>query len=254
MSQDELRLYTFAVSHFSEKIRWTLDASRIPYREITWTPSLHMARARLKTGKATTVPIVQIGREVVQDSTEILHFLASRYAPFALLPDAPALRREVLDIEEQFDEIGTQVVRYAYQTALESPKAVQAAWLARANALERALVPLLFPGIAPAFRKMFRIDPAHAARAADVIEKGATWLDARVEGGRRYLVGDRLTVADITAAALLAPLACPDEHPVYGTQTYRDAIAPAVRELGARPALRWVRDLYRRDRTASGAP
>ncbi len=251
MADDELRLYSFAVSHFSEKIRWTLDASRIPYREIPWTPSLHLIRARLKSGRATTVPIVQVGRKVVQDSTDILHFLAERYPPFSLLPPDPALREEILTIEDRFDKVGTQVMRYAYRTALESPKAVRAVWLAKASAFERAVVSFFFPVIVPVFRRMFRISDESSARAAEVIIESASWLEGRLADGRRYLAGGRLTVADITAAALLAPLACPDQHPLYSTPQYRESLAPALTTLRDRPALRWVRELYAGDRIAS---
>ena len=245
---EELRLYTFAVSHFSEKIRWSLDASSIPYREIAWTPAFHMSRAFFKTGRATTVPILETGKEVIQDSTRILEWLERNRSPFALLPSAPDERRAVLEIEERFDEVGKHVIRYAYGTALDHPRAVQTMWLAKSNAFERRLLPALFPLIAPVFRKKFRVNPAAVARSEEVIAGGIAWLDERVADGRRYLFGDRLTAADLTAAALLAPLVCPAEHPLYSEDSYREVMAPAVQKWDARPSFRWVRDLYRTDR------
>jgi glutathione S-transferase len=247
MSQ-ELRLYTFAISHFSEKTRWMLDASGVAYREIVWTPSFHLLRARLKSGRGTTVPIIETRDEVVQDSTDILLWLERNRAPFPLLPSGAAERQAVLDIEDRFDRVGKNVIRYAYATALETPKSVQQMWLLKANAVERVLLPALFPVIEPVFRRMFRVEPEAVARSRAVIAENVAWLDERVADGRRYLAGDQLSAADITAAALLAPLAFPDEHPVYGDRDYRAVLEPAVRDWKDGKAFAWVRELYRRHR------
>ncbi len=60
----------------------------------------------------------------------------------------------------------------------------------------------------------------------------------------------RFTVADLTAAALLAPLVCPDEHPVYSSARYRAGVAPLIADWRQRAAFDWVRMLYREHRGA----
>jgi glutathione S-transferase len=245
---EPLRLYTFAISHFSEKIRWSLDASGVPYREIVWTPSFHLARARLKSGRGTTVPIIETGSEVVQDSTEILKWLEQHRAPFDLVPTHAEQRRVMYEIEDRFDRVGTSVIRYAYKTALERPQEVQRMWLAKANRIERAIMPVVFPAVEVVFRRMFRINPVAAEKARQVIAAGIEWLDQELAQGKRHLVGDHLTAADITAASLLAPLACPDEHPIYSDGTYREVIAPATQAWQASRAFKWVRELYKTHR------
>ena len=70
-------------------------------------------------------------------------------------------------------------------------------------------------------------------------------------GGRGYLVGDRFTVADLAAAALLSPLLQPPEMqyprqvdwPPY-MQEYRDGLL-------RHPALRWALGSYRQHRGRS---
>jgi glutathione S-transferase len=52
----------------------------------------------------------------------------------------------------------------------------------------------------------------------------------------------------VTAAALFAPLACPNEHPIYGSARYRDGLRTLVAPFAHRPALEWVREMYRRHR------
>ena len=63
MTSAPLTLYTFAMSHFSEKIRWTLDACQLPYEERCLTPVFHMPTALHLGGRGqTTLPIVQQGQ------------------------------------------------------------------------------------------------------------------------------------------------------------------------------------------------
>ena len=98
------------------------------------------------------------------------------------------------------------------------------------------------------FRRKLRMNDANVARSRATIDAGLTWLESRIKTPTQHLVGDRLTVADLTAAALLAPLACPDEHPVYGSARYRAGVAPLVGEWQERPAFAWVRAMYRNHR------
>jgi glutathione S-transferase len=248
MSSSPLRLYTFAISHFSEKIRWILDATGTPYEEVSWTPVFHVARALFKSRRATTVPILEVGDEVVQDSTRILLWLEKNRAPFALIPEDAAVRAEVLEVEERFDRIGGHVIRYTYAFALDRPEGVVDAWTMRSSGFTKKLLGAIFPAVDPLMRRQFRIEPSKVARSREAIEEAFDWLDARLEGGRRHLVGDRLTAADITAAALLAPLVCPDEHPVYGREDFRATIGSAAAPFEGRPGFKWVRELYRTNR------
>ncbi|MBC7171576.1 MAG: glutathione S-transferase family protein, partial [Polyangiaceae bacterium] len=221
------RLYTFAISHYSEKARWMLDALAMPYEEVVWTPVLHIGPALLKSRKATTVPILEVGDEVVQDSTAILEWLEANHAQFTLLPSDPETRREALGLEALFDRVGAHVIRYGYATIFESPKELVDLWTVRSSSATKSLFHTLVPAARPLLRKQFRMEPASVAKSARKIEEALDVIEARLALGRRTLVGDRLTAADITAAALLAPLACPDEHPVYSRADYRAAVAPA---------------------------
>ncbi len=248
MTQQPLKLYTFAISHFSEKIRWALDAARVPYEEVVWTPAFHLPRTRFKKLPRTSVPIVETADECVQDSTAILQWLEQKRAPFALVPTDPAERREVYAIEERFDHVGENVLRYAYGTALQVPGAVPEMWTVKAGPLARFVLPRIFPAVEPRLRKQFKIFPEPVEQAGKLIAENLAWLDERLADGRRYLVGGRLTAADITAAALLAPLACPDEHPIYSMTRYRDVVAPCVSPFAAPRTFAWVRELYKRDR------
>ena len=65
-----------------------------------------------------------------------------------------------------------------------------------------------------------------------------------------YLVGDRFSVADLTAVSLLAPLVLP---PGYPFPPAPPAAAKYRETLGARTAFRWAVEIYRRHRGVSAA-
>jgi glutathione S-transferase len=245
------RLYTFAISHFSEKIRWTLDHIGFPYEEVVWTPVLHIARALVKARRATTVPILEVDGEVIQDSTRILMWLEQHRAPFTLLPREDPERQAVLEIEQRFDQVGKHVIRYLYDRALQDSEGVLSMWTVAAGPVETAALTWGFPLVERTMRRRFRITENEVARSRGLIAESLAWLEARPKSP--YLHGDRLTAADITTAALLAPLACPDEHPLYGQPRYREAVANSVEPFASSRALAWVRDLYRTHRRAARA-
>ena len=75
-------------------------------------------------------------------------------------------------------------------------------------------------------------------------------IAARLAGGRRYLVGDRFTAADLTLAALAAPALLPAGYGVRlpepsGTSP---AIAELVLRLRASPAGEHALRMYREHR------
>lgn len=242
-------LYTIAMSHYSEKIRWLLDVEKAPYREVALTPVFHVRPALIKGMKArTTVPVLQTANQAVQDSTRIIEWLFQSYGPLDTLP--MQLRDEVMAVEDRFDAIGKDVARYLYHTGFEHTDTVLGLWTRFASPFEARVVRWFYPLIKAVFKVKLNINEAAAARAEKRIDAALTWLETRLADGHDYLVGTQFTVADITAASLLAPMACPAEHPVYGEPSFRDKMAPRQALWQNRPGLAWVRDMYKRHRGA----
>ena len=243
----KLILHTFSVSHFSEKARWLLDAGGIDYVEEPWVPFLHIAKALRKGGRgATTVPVLDTGNGCVQDSTRILLWLEKNRAPFALMPTDPKLREEVLAVEDRFDRVGNHVVRYAYSVSLDNADGVTKLWTIDATPGQTRFMRAAYPLLRLVFRGKLKLGQSAAiATSEQRFSEGLDWIAEQLKDGRRYLVGNQFTAADITAAALLAPIACPDEHPVYSQPDYRDGIAPLRDQWAGHPALDWVRTVYR---------
>ncbi len=239
-----MTLYTFAMSHYSEKIRWTLDHTRLPYAEVCMTPAFHMLPALIMGGRGqTTLPILKTPGQSIQDSTHILAWLEQHHGPLAVLP--AHLKAEVMAVEERFDAIGKDVARLLYFAAFGVGDAhIIGLWTDHATPLQAMVIRRAYPLIAWAFRRKLSITPARAERARQRIGEVLAWLEDQLKDGRTYLLGDRFTVADITAASLLAPMACPSQHPVYSDPEYRRVMAAAMAPWQNGAALAWVRRMY----------
>jgi glutathione S-transferase len=247
MSSNEstkLTLYTFAMSHYSEKIRWTLDTSKIPYREVCMAPAFHMLPA-LRMGKRgqTTLPVLQAADAAVQDSPRILQWLAQNRGPLAVLPARNSAA--IVEVEKRFDAIGKDVARFLYDKSFGvSDRYIIKLWTDFATPFQAAIIRWAYPIIRWTFKKKLHINPKRVEIAQQRIGVEIDWLETQLALGHNYLVGDTFSAADITAASLLAPIACPSQHPVYGEAGYREAMVAATAPWQNRPALAWVRKVY----------
>ena len=77
-----------------------------------------------------------------------------------------------------------------------------------------------------------------------MIEAELDWLDGLLADGRPYLHGDQWTRADLTAAALLGPLAAPKEHPMVDKVFFPDGVRQTMQQWAQRPALQFVTRMY----------
>lgn len=246
MTAPMLTLYTFAASQSSEKIRWALDAAGLRYEECRLTPFLHYAdRVRISGSLGVSIPTLEADGEFVEDSTQILEWLELHRAPFALIPQDPALREQSMRLEARMDHIGSHVVRCMYAQLLEDPDLVRRLWALDAGRVQAGLMRAAFPALRRVFQRGLGLSPVLVSHSRKVVERALNELDQLVASGRFYLVGEQFSVADVTAASRLAPLVCPDEHPVFCDAEYRDAMAPLLSAWEARPAVAWVREIYR---------
>lgn len=244
-----LHLYTFLISHFSEKVRFALDLAGIRYEERTLLPGLHVRTIR-KLARATSVPVLVHDGKAVQGSSAILDY-AEAHLGVALVPRDPVEAERSRELEALADlafGLGTQTI--CYDVLLREPRATIELWAQRRSIAIRALYRVAFPLIAPRVRAMYRATPEGVAEAKDRFLRALDETDRALEG-RRYLSGDALGRADIAVAALLAPICKPKEHVVEWPERGPDeleAFASAIRE---RPTIEHVLRVYREHRATS---
>jgi len=190
-----MRLLQFSTSHYCRKARLALGYKQISYEVENLTPGLHALRLRPLTG-LTTVPVLQPELpdrpEVVADSSHIFTFLEDLQPEPPLFPQEPQQRLEVLQLEDWLDEslgVATRFVYYDYRAG--EGKAIDPSWMSQM--------------VIQVVRRQYGMTPAGVMLARDRLSEGLQFLQQRWQS--EFLVGDRLTAADLTAAALLSPLA-----------------------------------------------
>src|SRR5437899_3892765 len=244
-------LWQLQISHYNEKARWALDYKRVPHVRRSLLPGIHALVAhRLTGGETDKTPVLTLDGRSIGDSTHIIAALEERWPEPPLYPADPEERRRALELEEFFDEeLGADIRRAVYHVLLEHPDLVLTLFEHGQTAVARGMVRAAFPVLRIGMRKSMRI---YAEQAAESQAKSIAAID-RVEaelGGGDYLVGDSFTVADLTAASLLYPLALPPEYP-YPTLP-REALPGEARELldslKDRPGILWVGEMSRRHR------
>jgi glutathione S-transferase len=252
-----LRLITIGFSHYCEKARWALDHAGLEYREDDHVPLFHW-RASFGAGGKRTVPVLVVPatagapERVLKDSNEILHFADEQSAPQRrLFPAEPALRAEVEALVADFDRgIGPSMRRWLYFHILPERAAALELLTCTGTRLERTLTRGMFPVMRAMMRRGMKVDAAGAERSRQRVEATLDAVDARLADGRRFLVGDRFTAADLTFAALTGVMVGPKEQgfPVPESGRRIPAIAAAVAAMMARPAGRFVARMYAEQR------
>ena len=243
-----MTLFTINMSHYSEKIRWILDFEKLPYKEIPLTPALHTLPMLIRGKRLeTTVPTLEDGNINIQDSPRIVQWLAKHHSPLHSYP--VELAEDIQFIEKRFDRIGKPIARYLYLPGFAHKELILDIWTQFAKPWESIFIRAMYPIIKPIFQIKLKINKTDVSRAEKLIDAEINWLNDRLSRttsthGVKYLVGERLTVADITVAALLAPLACPAEHPIYGHPLFYKHMATPAGRWANTPAMEWVRKLY----------
>ena len=259
------RLVTLVFSHYNEKARWALDYCGIPYDEQRFMPGFSqlgvLVATRGRGGRADAVstrfstPVLLTEGATLCDSTEIARWASSHAnggGPGPLFPD-PA----VLDLVDRFGrDLGPHTRLVGYWHAFRSQTAMRT--LAERNVGRWQA--LAFRMLAPIGRGLIKrgldVTDERCRRSLDRVRTELAMVEERLARGP-YLVGDSFTAADLTFAALMAPLLAPSREEGYGaTLPTADELGPDARalvaEMRSTRAGRFALDMYRRHRRAAG--
>ncbi len=250
-------LWQFTSSHFNEKARWALDFKRVPHIRNSLVPGLHIATVRKMTGQ-NLVPILKLNGEFISDSTRIIASLEHAFAEPPLYPADEVERRRALELEDFFDEeLGPYIRRWIFHLILPYPAYMRAAFVNHASPAARLAHRAMAPVIVPIMRRQMDINPASAeiARVKTIAAMDRLEKELRPSG---YLAGDRFSVADLTAAALLSPIVRPPQFPYRAAAPVPPQYGKAIESLRERGAVQWTLETYAKHRgksaeVASGA-
>ncbi len=247
----ECVLITIPISHYCEKARWALERARIPYRERAHVQGIHRFAVR-RAGGGETAPVLVCGDRVLSESAEIVAFADTRAEPAKrLYPDGAAEADEVRTLEREFDtRLGPHGRRWMYDSMRGARSVVLAYNCTGVPAWERRALPLALPLMTRVIDRHFDISPATVAESEREVRAVFDEVATRLGDGRPYLAGERFTAADLTFAALTAPVVLPPEYgvPLPTPDELPATMAAVVRELRAHPAGAHALAMYRDER------
>jgi glutathione S-transferase len=259
---DKLRLHTISFSHYTEKVRWCLDRLGVAYEEV---PNVGILGV-LVTGR--TVPALEVppGLTRIGDSPRILRYLWGEFA--GRLPAERTRFLEptsaALELEQRFDRrLGNDVRVWAYSHIFRRRDLTLRSWgieEPQIPAWQRAALRLGSPVLVFAVRRMLGVSPARGERALARTRETFDEVDRMLADGRRYLLSDSLTLADITFASLAALAVLPPEYAgrsLRGRRLTLDDLDAGwraeVEAFRQRPAGQFVLRLYREERLRPSA-
>jgi glutathione S-transferase len=251
-TQEKPTLWQIDISHYSEKVRWALEYKGIDHGRRSILPGGHIPIAlALTRGGQPTLPVLRLEGRNIGDSTEILAALEARYPDRPLYPVDADERARAIELEDWFDEnLGPHARLLPFYELIQEPE------LFAEIAAESVPGPLgKAKPIVGAYARAYTSirwnanSDDDAVRAREAIVAAFDRLEAELDqGDGEFLVGDQLSVADITAASLFYPVVVPPEGPLDPDLPRPPALDRFRQSLSDRRGFKWVEDIFRKHR------
>jgi glutathione S-transferase len=244
-------LWQIRFSMYPEKARWALDYKGVHHIRHSVLPGPHVMQLMPRFGQKA-MPILRHQGFMQKNSAAVLEYLEQAYPNPPLFPTDPQQRARALEIEKWFDDLGPALRRAAFYEFLPHTEYSARRFAHGLPEWQQKLYGAAFPSI----RAVMKMDMQISARGA---EAGRTLtleaLDFVTRNSERtgYLVGERFTVADLTAATILFATCFPPEYPVPVPTPLPEGWQRWAERWQKHPGCDYVRRIYREHRGKSAA-
>ncbi|MCW7480828.1 glutathione S-transferase family protein [Leptospira kanakyensis] len=240
-------LYTFPISHFSEKARWGLELANYSFELKALVPGEH-----IKTLKPIVtdlyVPVLETDSGVIQGSGNILDVIEEKAFGHKANP-------EEKQMEEKIDiQIGKSLQTMLYFHILDYPEIVGKLFLLEPASLsDTVAAPEHFDLIALSLKRRYKITPKNLEVVKQALDEGSKELIS-IYKDRKFFNGNSFGRVDLTLASLMGMLAEPKESPAY--PWFRSVQMPESfftwrKELGVELLFDRIKEFYKEFRNQS---
>lgn len=239
-----LILYQFPISHFCEKIRWTLDHKKLEYQTSNLLPGPHVSKTK-KLAAKSTVPILVHNKKIIQNSSDIITYLDEAFPQQPLTPDQENEKKETLDWEIYLDkEIGVHIQIYVYSVLLDHPSILIPYFCHNGPWYAKHFYKIIYPNLRKKMIHFMNINEQTAQQSKQHLEMAIDKIYMHLQE-HKFLAANTFTRADLTAASLLAPICKPKGYGIVWPQ-YPDKLEALIEANHNKIA--WVQKLYEKYR------
>lgn len=247
-------LVSDAISGESEIARWVLDINQIQHEKIVANPGFFtkLAYKYTQDNQSKNSPVYQQTDKLVYGAKSIIHLFDQQIPDDRkLFPNDEANQVLVDNYYNMFTEtLDKYIWQYLIAELFRSNKITKTFFKKNASIRERMRYNFGLSSIKKSFQDDYGIKELNPVVALVEIDKIFNDIDKVLSDGRHYLVGDKLSAADIALASIAGPLILPVEY--GGTKLEFGEISEELRErilkFRARPVGQFVLKLYQTDR------
>jgi len=243
-------LWHLKVSHYNEKVRWALDYKGVPHARRAVHAGFHRNTARRLSG-GETLPVLVLNGRGIGDSTRIIAELEGFYPDPPLYPADPDERRLALELEEFFDEeFGPHTRLLLIHHLQPDAELMLRTFTPDLEGRRRLVARATWPWVRRRTNRELGIDEASVELAFAKLRAAGERFRAEL-GPSGYLAGSGFSVADLTVAAMAAPVIAPEQFPYPQPQRHHPRLEPVRAALDKSGILGWANCMYARHRGSS---
>ena len=245
-----MELHQFEFSHFNEKARWALDYKGISHTRNSYLPGPHIPAIKKITGQTQT-PVLQIEGDFTPGSAEIIARLEQLHPTPSLYPANDDDLTRALALQTELDEqLGPAARTVIFSGLINEPDYLVSMFGKSKGLLKRTLYRATYPMAKRLMAQGNGVD--NQANIDHSFASVQAWLD-RIQGElgeNDYLVANQFSVADLTAASLLAPIANVSHPDMARPKPIPSSVQQIIDGFIEHPTIQWVQTIYERHRPA----
>ena len=158
------------------------------------------------------MPVLVHDGKVIKESSNIISYLDEQFPDKRLTPEDSLLQDEAFKWEQYIDsEVGIHLRLCCYHILLDHPEILVPFFTHKGPWYGKFLIARMFPGLRIKMLALLKINDQTAHNSRQRHSKAIDKLNDHYQE-KTFLAGDSFSRADLTAAALLAPLYMPDQY------------------------------------------